>query len=471
MSNVRNPFVRAIQTPQPSPGTNPYQELYGLLHNPFPPFSTSQPLNADERVNGTLYDSRLRAEEEQEFERKFWRIAPLDAPLLGIVKYDQGAPFSRGQGKSVFLYNLVRMIGRQREQGEDALAVYLRPSIRETRRFWQILRQIIEQLARPIEPTSERTQLEETDSALRARALVSLLSAEQLDELAALEPLAAQELLGDSGRIEHELGVPARHLATTITQLLHEVSGSTLNPIFAELISESGGSLASVWHKLAGWSEIRWARDGAAVFLDGIAVALIAAGFMRLFIFLDDYERIYLYQNSADRSAFLDTLRYALFDAPTFATRQRLLRIVTFFHPSTIKNIADLWLRTGIDRLCPLDGPDAERCSIALRGLHAEQLRQLLIFYLDHARAGGNDDPRRGMLEPFTDTAVQTLIEREQYIAGRVLAGAFAALDAAQRDKRSEVDAELIRRTPIQDAPDIIGQSGSLSLPDPDIQP
>lgn len=471
MSNPRNPFVRATRAPELGSGINPYQELYGLVHNPFPPFATTQPLNADERVNGTLYDQRLRAEEEREFEHKFLQIASTDAPLLGIITYEQGAPFSRGQGKSVFLYNLTRKIARAREEGEDALAVYIRPPTRETRRFWQILRQVIEHLAQPIELGNERTQLDEVDTVLRARALAQILPPAQLDTLAALDALAAQELLGDSSRIERELGVTPQRIATTILQLLHDVSGSTLNPIFEELIHQAHGSLVGTWRRLAAWSEIRWARDGAGVFLDGIAVAIIAAGYTRLFIFLDDYERIYLYQNSADRSAFLDTLRYVLFDAPTFATRQRLLRMVTFFHPRTLVDIADLWLRAGLDRLCPLDGPDADRCSVALRALDADQLRALLIFYLDRARTESERNQQRGTLEPFTTEAAQTLIEREQFNVGRVLAGAFAALDAAQRGGRPQVDAALIRSVPVEDRPDILGATGSLSLPEPDIQP
>ncbi|GAB4190462.1 MAG: hypothetical protein OHK0022_03270 [Roseiflexaceae bacterium] len=468
MSKPLNPFARSNQQPvQPAP-PNPYLALYGLSRNPFPTGTAIQPHSDDPRTNGKLYARSLRAQEEQQFIRRFFRPPPGEEARLGLLGYG-GRPYSRGQGKSAFLYALMRMVHEERlHEGENALAVFLQPQLRPTKKFWQILRLCWKSLAMPAQ-ADQRSQLQEVDIFLRARALTPLLPAERLKAVAAMEPADANALLLDNQRIADELHISIQALNAEILRILAEAGNGILSSRFADVLREANYTIAQTWRIMERWSDLRWSRDGAEVFLDGLAAAIVAAGFNRLFVFFDEYEKIFLYQNNQDRAEFLDGLRNSVFDSDTIASRYSLLRIIIFIHPLVLRDVAGVWRRVGLDRFLPLDGPHTDMNQILLSDLTEEQLYQLLTTYLDAFRADTND-PRRGSIAPFSNDAFATLVQESLGIPGYLLAYAHFTLAKALRSEQAEVSQRIVQDVVAERPRDTLEEGGILSLPASDVE-
>lgn len=465
MNDLRNPFAKRNQQPE---APHPYLTLYGLKRNPFPTGTAIQPQSDDPRSNGTLYNRSLRSEEEEQFERRFFHAPPGEESRFGLLSYG-GRAYSRGQGKSALLYALNQRVHEARlRDGENALTVYLQPQLRPTRRFWQILKLCWRALDLPM-GEGQPSQLQEVDIFLRAQAVTQLLPEEQIAALAAMEPTAARMLLLDRSRITTELHLQQEPLNHEIKQTLIHISNGILSPHFEVLLDAVGYDMARTWAHVNRWSDLRWSRDGAEVFLDGLASAIVGAGFNRLFIFLDEYEKIFLYQNNQDRGAFLDGLRNSMFDSDTVAARYGLLRMIVFIHPSSLREIAGVWRRVGLDRFLPLSGNYADLNQIRLRDLTPDQLRQLLITYLDFFRADPND-PRRGSIAPFTDEAFSALVSESLGIPGYLLAYAHFTLVKALRAEQSEVGSDIVRTVVSERPRETLDEGSSLSLPASDIE-
>jgi hypothetical protein len=468
MSNPRNPIARINQQQVPPVAPNPYLTLYGLSRNPFPTGTAIQPYSDDPRTNGSLYNRSLRAEEEQQFERRFFHSPPGEETRLGLLSYG-GRPYSRGQGKSAFLYALMRRVQEARlQEGANALAVFLQPQLRPTRKFWQILRLCWKSLAMPMEE-GQRSQLQEVDILLRARTLTELLPAERLEALAALDPEEANALLLNAQRIADELQIPQGRLNVAIRRVLEGVGNGILSSRFVEVLQSADYSIARTWSVMERWSDLRWSRDGAEVFLDGLAASVVASGFNRLFILFDEYEKIFLYQNNQDRAEFLDGLRNSVFDSDTIAARYGLLRVIVFIHPVTLRDVAGVWRRVGLDRFLPLTGTHADINQIRLLDLAPEQLRHLLTTYLDYFRADEHD-PRRGSIAPFSDDAFATLLKESLGIPGYLLAYAHFTLAKAMRAEQVEIGQDTVRDVVNERPRETLDAGGSVSLPESDIE-
>lgn len=464
MDEAQNPFARVKKAAKLEPRENPYLRLYGFRKNPFPTSPAIQPNSSDERSDGTLYAPAIRAQEEQEFLGKFFDPAPGDAARLGLLRYG-GAPYARGQGKSAFLYYLSKAVHeKRRNEGVDALAVFLQPQLRPTKKFWHILRLTWELLSKPVDSGETKTQLQEVDILLRAQALVRILEDNTVAELTAMDRREADELLSSPSKIQEKLSIPWERLTNEITALLQETSGGMLNPIFRDVLEAVNYELSRTWHDAVGrWSDYRWRRDGTLVFLDGLSAAILASGLSRLFVFLDEYEKIFLYQNSRDRSEFLDGLRNSVFDSDTVAARYGLLRVMLVIHPRVVDQVAGTWSRVGLDRFCPLIGPFAEERAVTLRELDVPELRTLLIGYLDHFREPG--DSRYKTIEPFTQQAFDALIEYSQGIAGYLLAYAHFVIAEAVRAEQETVTEDMVRKVGSERPLVELDQEIKLSLP------
>lgn len=463
-----NPFKQAGEQAALKPTPNPYQDLYGLAQNPFPNSPTIQPLSGDKRSNGDLFNVAVRALEDQEFTQKFFAPAPGDEVYLGLLRYG-GAPYARGQGKSAFLYYLSRQVHlARRQQGADCLAVFLQPQARTLKKFWQILKLVWKVLAQPVELDSPLTQLEEANLLLRAQALSRILSPEKLQELSALNPVQANDLLSSTQRIADELAVPVARLNVEIQTLVGTVSGMAVSSIFAEIFRAADFNLVHTWKIVEAWSDNRWRRDGAAALLDGLVAALITAGFRRLFVFFDQYETVFLYQNATDRSEFLDGLRGSIFDSDTVAARYNFLRVLLVIHPQLVDQVSGSWARVGLDRFCPIIGSEARHTAITLRELDIPQLRNLLTGYLDAFRA--TNDPHLSTIYPFTQAAFDTLVTQSQGIAGYLLSYAHFMLAEAMRAGKTEINEELVKKVGSDRPIETLDASiTSISLPESDV--
>jgi hypothetical protein len=401
----------------------PYQLLYGLRENPFPTLALFSPSIVDPRRDGRIYDESFRQEEEKAFLKLFVSPQAGDRPLeLGFVRVDPSAG-GRGNGKSVFLHHIAERINNQDweddwglEDGDPALfslAVHILPEPRKQRRFWQLIYLLFETLA-------GSNLFAAIDANFRAALLYHLLSGDQTEELLGREEEAINKSLSSNNLFFDLLGeFDLSRVAFTeeAERQIQTVAASALNSRFMSDFKLVDFSLFDLWGK---WrdqgfapNDYQWRKYGIELFTSGLVPTMIVAGYSRLFVLLDEFEKIYIYQSNRERDEFLDSLRQYFYERDSAIVRNRFVTTVLTIHPSIYGYLRGNWQRVGLDNLAPLDTKRMSSCSVELGASTMPKLERLLITYIDYFRIEGNGN--YGTLYPFSEGALEPAIEAARF--------------------------------------------------------
>ena len=457
-----NPFQRLklLQPNKFNERRSAYQRLYGLRENPFPSIAQFSPTVDDPRHNGQIYDKTFREEEEKRFFQLFVQPPTAQPPLsLGFIQMDRQAG-GHGNGISSFLHHIKKRINEQEwedwmsnpdEPSLFALAVHILPKPRQHRHFWQMSRLIFESLA-------EEKLFSAIDVQFRAALLLRLLNEQQIaflakrpaDEVTAI--LQSQERFADLLK-QHQLTLAA--FCEEAERQLRSVS-TTISESFLQHFVSAGSELKGLWKK---WQKesmavnsYQWRKNGIQWLIDGLIPIIILAGYQRFYLLLDEFEKIYIYQNARERDHFLDTLRQSFYERDSAAVRHQFITTVLTIHPSIYRYLNKHWRRVGLDNLAPLEASHMANISIELGPSTVEKLKHLLTTYLDSFRLDEDEDEhedehedqaRRGRpkgfltLYPFADNALEPTLEAARFYPSDTLWFAHAILRKAATEEVS----------------------------------
>lgn len=433
----------------PVPTESPYLRLYGLRENPFPSMALFQSSANDPRSNGEIYDEKFRLDEEREFFDRFVLPVTGDTPLpIGFVRLDQQAG-GRGNGKSTFLHHLMIRLNTGNwddwpEDPEDArlaaLAIHLLPEPKKHTSFFQLVRLIFERLyASEIGVQPRKRLVRKVDGEIRAALLLDLLDDAQTEEMSERDADEVTLDLESTPRFLELLksfGYDLESISAAAEKRLSVISSTCLDNEFVRAFLENGSSIEAVWAAWSrnGWaaSDHRWKRWGAEWLTNGLVPILVMAGYQRLYVLLDEFEKIYIYQTGKKREEFLDLLRQVFYEQDSAAVRRQYITTVLSIHPSIETYLKAHWARVGLDQLAPLAPGEIERISVALGSSTDERLTHLLVTYLDHYRS--DDDPNRGSIFPFSPGALIPMMEKARRYPRNTLRNAHATLRKAAAD-------------------------------------
>ncbi len=442
-----NPFQRQqriqSQTELPKRQT-PYQQLYGLRENPFPSVALFNPTMDDPRRNGNIYDKEFRKQEEKRFFDLFIQPPTGDQPLpLGFIRLDPQAG-GRGNGKSVFLHHMMEKINRQ-DWPQDwlidpdssdlgVLAVHILPEPKRQRRFWQFVHLIFETFA------SEEL-FPKVDEQFRAAVLLRLLNEEQIADLASRPGEEVSASLGSDEqfwRLLNEFELTQQGFNAQAELELKRVGGATLSYGREGFVSQFiavNCSLASLWSK---WQEAgvvghayRWRNVGVRWLIDGLVPVLIVAGYRRLCLLLDEFEKIYISQNTRDREEFLDSLRQYFYERDSTVARHQYISTILTIHPSIYRYLRGPWSRVGLENIAPLDPSRIPERSVLMGSSDIPKLAHLLVTYIDYFRQKKDEDENRGTLFPFVSDALDPAMEAARFYPRGTLWYAYELLQKA----------------------------------------
>ncbi len=478
---MTNPLHRQklLQKKPRSIQQTPYQRLYGLRENPFPVLALFDPGANDPRRDGTIYDLEFRRQEEKKFFNLFIQPPAGDEPLqLGFVRVDTSAG-GRGNGKSAFLHHIAERINKQDwEDNQDtkqdtrdlfALAVHVLPEPHRQKRFWQFIYLIFETLA-------NKGLFSDIDINFRAALLMRLLSEEQLSEVSEIPTQDIQSILLSDDQFEALLkkyNLTVHAFVEEAERQIKSVAGQTVNERFLNEFSSVKCSMAQLWKK---WREhgfvpnsYQWKKIGVNLFTDGFVPMTIAAGYRRLYLLLDEFEKIYIYQNNRERDEFLDSLRQYFYERDSAVLHNKYIITILTIHPSIDRYLAPNWQRVGLDHMAPLDPARMAECSVELGESAPEKLSHLLATYIDFFREQDNDS--FNTLYPFSDDALEPAILKARKYPRGALWYACAILKKAAEEEipapisRDYVDALINAgmRPVIEDEDEIILKLPSLS--------
>ncbi len=440
---------RQLQATLPEPVESPYLRLYGLRENPFPSMALFRSSTNDPRANGEIYDEEFRLNEEKVFFDRFVLPETGDMPLpIGFIRLDPQAG-GRGNGKSTFLHHLMIRLNKGDWNGwpEDrddtrlsALAIHLLPQPKQHTSFFQLVRLIFETLYTTEIGAQERKRLvRKVDGEIRATLLLDLLDEAQIEDMSerdAEEVTLDLESTPRFSKLLKSFGCDLDGVSAAAEARLSAISSTCLDNDFIRTFLENGASIEAVWAtwRKNGWavSDHRWKRWGAEWLTNGLVPVLVMAGYQRLYVLLDEFEKIYIHQTGRKREEFLDLLRQVLYEQDSVAVRRQYITTVLSIHPSIETYLKAHWARVGLDQLAPLAPGEIEKISVALGSSTVERLTHLLITYLDHYRP--EDDPHRGTVYPFSPGALNPMLEKARRYPRNTLRYAHVILRKAVGD-------------------------------------
>jgi hypothetical protein len=462
---------KSLQTVKPFEHQNAYQSLYDLRENPFPSLALFSPNVNDPRRNGEIYDPMFRQAEEQRFFEMFVQPTNGDSPTkLGFIRLDPQAG-GRGNGKSAFLHRIMQRINEQDWESwptnpDDpnlfCLSVHVLPEPRKQRRFWEFVLLTFETLF-------EQGLLAEVDRQMRASVLLSLLSEDALLAISQLPSTEINQALASEeayGHLLEQYGFTLQGFVELARSQVAKVQPTS--NAYLEHYYTNNCSLETAWIT---WREtgmlasaFQWRKNGVEWLTDGLVAVLLAAGYQRLIILLDEFEKIYISQSNRERDEFLDGLRQYFYERPSIAVKYQFVTMVLTIHPSIYTYVSNNWRRVGLDNMAPLDVDRIEQVSVELGASNIEKLTHLLVYYIDWFRTDP-DDPRKGTVYPFSEEALPPIINAARYYPRGTLWYAHRILQkAAKEGEKAPIGLAFIEdfltggEKPSQEADDLIFQ-------------
>jgi hypothetical protein len=225
--------------------------------------------------------------------------------------------------------------------------------------------------------------------------------------------------------------------------------GATLAPLRADTLDAfctgEDGDFASF---LSGVSQASRIRNGLAYF-DFAFTIISAAGVRHLFLFIDQLEDLATTPTvaKAKRTREVGRMRDIIAETQPFVGR---VHCVFTFHARAAEALDEMWRQTRLPSYDPED-PANENAVVVLRGIQTvEQVRTLLVTYLDKERIDGET----GELAPFEESALPVLLQRSGGRPGILLMEAHKLFDKAADLERPAIDGAL--------AADVLGLSGAI---------
>jgi hypothetical protein len=454
---MNSPLLRKPTLPN-EPPPDRYASL-GLRDNPFPYQPTLVPDSDDPRVNGTIYCKELHVDKADDFNAMLIPTRDRRQALPVAFLMDSASRKGRGIGKSAFLKHQQREImtdlGDAASGGAAVLfATYIVPTPHPScRKFWEFCRLIFESM------------IHQNVLALalwRLRALCGKIPENVLAEAGTLDNF--EDTIGNAGWLRSK-GVDTWGLDEAVKSRL--LSAGVPNDFAFEVAyhGSSSDDLKTAWMKPQ--KDSFWRREGGSLVFDWLVRTFRAAEFSRGLLLVDELEKIVMHQNLLERRAFVESLRYYLIDGSCQNARERFYGLLLTIHPLVQELLLAHWQAAGLDRLAPLNEPDAQQCTLYFPPLDKQKAVPLVKVYLDHFRRPEVDTEG---IAPFTEDAVVEALLKSSGVPGRTLNLLHRVVERAAERSLRQIDKHLVDEVTAAAEPAIESEKEELPvLPRPQV--
>jgi hypothetical protein len=184
-----------------------------------------------------------------------------------------------------------------------------------------------------------------------------------------------------------------------------------------------------------------WKTDGGNLLFDTLVKVFQAADFTKGLLLVDEVEKIVMPQNLLERRAFADALRFYLIDGNCQNARSQFYGLLLTIHPLIQELLLPYWQAAGLDRLAPLNEPDARQCTLYFPQLTEQKAVPLVKVYLDYFRSPGNE---QSGIQPFTEEAVVAALMKSNGLPGRTLNLLHRVVERAAGRSLPQIDKQLV---------------------------
>jgi len=397
----------------------------GFTQNPFPNEPAVKPYSADSRVNGSIFLEKIREEEIKDFKDHI-----VNAPNKIGLLMDYAAYKGRGIGKTAFLNHMKNSInidlGNAISNSDSVLyAVYVSPSADKKNRT-------LSDVAHSIFTSMHKEGLFLTVFC-RLRALSGLLDDiidDNINESNYEDTIANDDWLKEQGVDVHKVN------SFVMNELVNAGITNDASSLF-------GGNYQSFKASLEdNKNEFFWKKQGSEYLFNNIEKLLKAAMFTNCIILLDEAEKMIQYQNSNERRALCDNLRYYFIDGSCSNAVDGFFKIVLTIHPNSQELLMPHWAAAGLDRFCSLGGDTSSENSIFFKPMSSDVLmiNELAEIYLKESRINKKDNS----INPFTQEAINYAMEKSDRIPGRFLRMLYLMIEKAVQNHWETIDKDKV---------------------------
>jgi len=363
-----------------------------FTRNPFPTRPSVTPGSSDDRENGTIYVPQLRQKEEATFEKLL--VPSGENPQTRSIAFlmDFATRRGRGIGKTAFLHyqknRIMEDLGNGLSGGNEVIfAVYVFPGPDgRTRKFWQFHKLLIKAL---VEQEILATAM------CRLRAFSGIIPQDIIEKVG--EDL--QQTLGnDEWLMQQKINVKQDFMGNKSLngEVCRKLISIGIDSEPAEKLANFGHNVSVFESYIENISDRSLSNDNGNMFFNDIVKVLKEAGFTKGLILLDEVEKIIAPQNSAERRAFTDSLRYFFMDGYCENVRQSFCSLLLTIHPYVQELLNPHWSATGLDRFAALSGDLASEYTIYFEPLNQEFAIPLAQAYITASRI---NEPPKNILE------------------------------------------------------------------------
>ena len=443
------------QSAQPSgEAANPYAR-FGLTQNPFPTKPSVTVGGPDRRQNGSIYWEELRSVEQYKFEQLL--IPHPSRPQVRSIAFlmDYATRRGRGIGKTAFLYHqqkrVMNDLGNQMTGGSHVLfASYVLPLPDGVyRKFWKFCKMLVEAL------TSDQNPIISM-AIWRLRAFSGLIPQTVLGMVGNIpeETIGNDKWLREQG-IDVHFGLN-RHLRTQLMDL-------DIDDRVIERLVNHGHNPSEIRRAfLDDMPDSAWRKEGGRLLFDDLVKLLNVAGFSKGLFLIDEIEKVVQPQNTQERRAFTDALRYYLIDGQCENARLTFYSLLFTIHPYVQEILTPHWEASGLDRFAALSRELAPEYTVYLEPLNQNSAVPLATAYLDESRI--DQTGKKGDLRPFTVEALNEALLKTGRVPGRFLTFLNTAIERAVQEDWEIIDDAQIQATAQTRIPTEPGEKDMVSV-------
>lgn len=415
-----------------SQNKNRYEKL-GLTENPFPttPFVNKE--NSDSRYNGSIYESKIRQTEYDQFIKNFVEVSQSDPNHIRLGYIIDTSYVGRGNGKSAFTLNLIDSINSEfcldlSNEVNKCFGLYIVPQTGgRSKTFVSIVDLIFESIIQSgiIKYSLASMRLEELMTGDHAKKVMSALKGKDVIEC-----------LND-GKWFDELGIEIAPFSKEIFSKKEQLNRLSADfPFCRDRNVFWGSNVTNEKSFIKHYDALKKPLEKLKFVFNDLVLFFEASGFNGAYIVIDDFEKIPDFQSEKLRTEFAHEIRTNFFDGLVENAKSGFFNLILVLHAGVPRLLEKAWGVSGMVRRSPMQAEADSNHIINFGKLNLEHAKLLLSKYLNEFRIDGEN---HGVF-PFNDEVVGLIGENSEFNASTILQHSHWLIEKAAEEGIKTID-------------------------------
>ncbi len=415
---------------------------FGLSENPFPASPALNTEADDKRINGDIFEQAIRSNEYNQIFNEFLK-SPQDDPNHRRLGYIMDNSYvGRGNGKSAFIVFLLEKINAEycldiSEEVNKCFAVRVVPEAGGRTKTFESFIDII------ISAIFKSKHIDYAFAALRLQAILTAYGDKKLTAMFGAKNDIIP-LLNNSDFLKKS-GIDSKIISETIAKNPFIKKTSEQFPLKRVAYDFFHANFTSKDDLTNYCLNLRKVKEKLNFIFNDLALFFLASTFNGAYIFVDDFEKIADFQSAQLKKDFARELRECLFDGAYVNAAKGFFNFILVIHAGLPRLLDEAWRESGIEARVPMLPQTKSLHIIKFEKLSIEDSQLLLKKYLSEFRT--DESQAQDQLYPFTEEAIEQMVEMSEYNAAELLRRAYNLLSFAANDPQcGKIDVDFMRR-------------------------